>query len=137
MLTLEKARESDGSGGLQRLLDGWGRATPENTTTDASSDGGDHASGWTYRGHLPASDWSSIIGDCAWEASGSNVPTLVTTIQNLRPGTVYEVSATFIGIDPKRKEINWGIDVGFAPEELSPFTIGSEGVTATGNGTTT
>ncbi len=127
----------DGSSGLQRLLDGWLDATPENTTTVAPRDGSADHQGWAYRGHLPPSDWSSIIGDSAWEASGSNVPALVTTIEDLRPGTVYEIFAIFIGIDPDRKEMKWGIDVGFAPGKLTPFTIDSENVTATGNVTTT
>lgn len=57
--------------------------------------------------------------------------------RGLRPGTMYDVSAIFIGIDPKRREMRWGIDVGFSPEELAPFGIDSEGVTATGNVTAT
>ena len=80
---------------------------------------------------------SEMLLERIWEASGSNVPTLVTTIGGLRPGTTYDVSAIFIGIDPKRREMRWGIDVGFSPEELAPFGIDSEGVTATGNVTTT
>jgi hypothetical protein len=127
----------DGSSGLRRFFDGWVDATHENTTTVVPGDGEKHTRGWTYRGHLPVSDWPSIIGDQVWEASGSNVPALVTTIRGLRPGTVYDVSAIFIGINPKRKEMKWGIDVGFAASGLAPFTIDSEGVTATGNVTTT
>ena len=127
----------DGSHGLERFFDGWVDASPEDTTVVTPDDGDEHASGWTYRGHLPSSDGPSIIGGRVWEASGSNVPTLVTTIRGLKPGTVYDVAALFIGIDPERKDMNWEIDAGFAPQELTSYTISSEGVLATGNVTTT
>ncbi len=136
-LQLTDTAPRDGSHGLRRFFDGWVDAAPENTTTVAVSDDGKPAPGWNYRGQLSASDKPSIIGDRAWEASGLNVPTLVTTIRGLEPGTEYDVAAIFIGIDPKKRAMKWGIDVGFASEELTPLTIDSEGVTATGNITTT
>ncbi len=134
---LTGAPHSDGTEGLKRFFDGWADATPENTTPVASSDGGQDAPGWTYRGHLPASDGPSIIGGHVWEASDSTVATLVTRIQGLRPGTEYDIAVIFVGIDPKRKEMKWGIDAGFSHQVLTPFTIDSEGVLATGNVTAT
>ena len=58
----------DGRRGLRRYFDGWVDATPENTTTVVAGDDGKRASGWTYRGQLPASDGPSIIGDRAWDS---------------------------------------------------------------------
>ena len=136
-LQLTDTAPRDGRRGLRRHFDDWVDATPENTTTVMASDDGKPAPGWTYRGQLPASDKPSIIGDRAWEASGSNVPTLVTTIRGLQPGVEYDVAAIFIGIDPEKRAMKWGIDVGFALEDLTPLTIDSEGVAATGNVTTT
>jgi len=136
-LQLTDTAPRDGSHGLRRYFDGWVDATPENTTTVAASDAGKLAPGWIYRGQLPASDKPTIIGDRGWEASGSNVPTLVTTIRGLQPGTEYDVAAIFIGIDPTKREMKWGIDAGFVLQGLIPLTIDSKGVTATGNITTT
>ena len=132
----KRAGMADGKRGLKRFFDGWTDAAPGNTTTVGAADGQQPA-GWTHRGHLPPADWPSVIGARVWEASGPNVPTLVTTIQGLKPGTVYDVAAIFIGIDPEKNEMKWGIDAGFDARTLAPFTIGSEGVKVTGNITAT
>ncbi len=131
-----KPTTGSGTRGLDRFLDGWIDANPTNTTTVAKGDDGKPLPGWTYRGSLPPTDWPSLIGDHVWEAIGP-VPTLVTTIRDLKPGTVYDITVLFIGIDPEKKEMKWGIDAGFDPEKLAPFTVGSNGVKPTGNVTDT
>ncbi len=132
-----RAAAGSGTRGLERFFDGWVDATLENTAASPLGAGGKQGSGWTHRERLRPSDWPSIIGDCVWEAAGADVPPLVTTIRGLQPEKVYDVSAIFIGIDPKKREMKWGIDVGFIPDRLTPFTIDSEGVKATGNITET
>jgi hypothetical protein len=130
-------RTSDGTRGLKRFLDGWVDATPKNTTVLVEVEDMKQDPGWSCRSGLPLTDWPSIIGNSVWEASGKDIATLVTTVSSLKPGATYQISAIFIGIDPKRKPMKWGIDAGLAPEKLTAFTLGTENVRPTGNITDT